>query len=166
MWGLQTWMPFKAVEVSAVGAFAALDEVTRSYFEDYQAIADAVCSIAAVDVIVPISLANLQHMHTGVCNFARAETTKGELTALAEMMSDAAPGEIRRRVALFVEQLPRARPLVHHFQLKTIIGACLAHSRSRINDLLAGRIPEPGVPGLITVLNQKRVAIATLITIT
>lgn len=146
MWGMQTWAPFKAVGVSAIGAFAALDEVTRTYFKDYQAITDAVCAIAAVDVIAPISLADLQHMLAGVCKFVRAETTEGELAALAEMMLDVPPEEIPQRIAPFVEELPRARPLVHHFKQGAAINACLGHSRSRISDLLAGRIPKPGVP--------------------
>ena len=149
MWGRETWLKFRAVNVGGVGAFCALDESIRSYFQNYAAIAEALCAITPFDSIVPISLADLTRMHVGVCEFAYAETTAGGLMILANlMMHTISLAEREARVDQVLAELPRARHQVHHFDFDVFLRASLRRSRSRLADLIAGRVPEPSTPDL------------------
>ncbi len=146
MWGHRTWMQFK--DIGPGPAFAALDEVAGQRIGNYPALVNALGSIQVLDVVPRIPLSDLQSMWQGVYNFAKADTVDGEYLTLVDMFLKPAPEQRQQNLQNFQAEIDRARQRVHVFKLDMLVRAGLARSRHRLADLIAGRIPEPGMPTL------------------
>lgn len=146
MWKRKTWMHF--FDTGPGPAFAALDEVARSRIRDYEAIAAALDGIDVVDVIPIIPRADLETMLAGARRFTRAETTEGEFLALIDMFDRPSAADRRRMQDHFLSNIDTARKRAHRFNLDTLVKASLSRTRQRFNDLITGRIPQPGYPNL------------------
>jgi hypothetical protein len=143
-WRHQTWLPFKHIGPGA--AFAALDEAARLRIQNYPAIARAIGQLEPVEVIPSIPGADLIKYWQGVCRFVQANTLEEEFLALVDMFDRLSPAARYQKQQAFRRDIDQARRQVHLFEIDTVVMAGLAHSRRRLADLLAGRVPEPGYP--------------------
>lgn len=146
MWGYHTWMQFR--DIGPGPSFAALDELARRQIKNYAAQAQALNSVAVLDVIPRIPPADLEATLQGVRNFVNAPTTEEEFLALVEMFEHPTPAERQQKLQKFRATINIARRRVHIFKLDTLVQAGLARSRRRLNALVAGHVPEPDVPEL------------------
>lgn len=147
LWRRKTWQNFTGVRPTA--AFAALDEAVWPHIESYGAIRAALHSIAPLDVLPLIPLSDLQQMLAGVQAFADARSAEQEYLALVDLFdADRSPPERDAGLSRLREEIDLARGQVHYFELERLVAASLAHSRRRIADLLAGRVPAPAYPSL------------------
>ncbi len=85
-------------------------------------------------------------MLQGVLNFARAESTEEEYLALVDMFDKPTPLERQQKRQKFRAVIDIARQQVDLFRLDTLLEAGLKRSHQRLDELIAGRIPEPGCP--------------------
>jgi len=144
MWRRETWLKFK--ELHPGSAFAALDESARERICDYPAIAEALRSITAPEVIPRIPPADLETIWQGTCAFVQAKNAEGEFMALVDIFDRSIPERRRQRLARFRAEIETARGLAHVFKIDTLVRASLARSHSRLADLIEGRVPEPSYP--------------------
>jgi hypothetical protein len=144
LWRRPTWQQLNGVHVGA--AFAAMDELARQRTQDYAAIVDAIRRIRVPNILPAIPPTDLERMHYGTCNFARAGNVDGEYLALIDLFDQPSPEEREQRRQTLGAQIDAARHLVHIFDLDTLVPAAVAHSRQRLTDLIEGRIPKPGYP--------------------
>jgi hypothetical protein len=144
MWRREVWMQLKRVHPGAT--FAAIDEAAWQRIENYPAIAQAVCSIKALNLIPRIPLTDLKRMLQGACNFVQAKNVEEEFLALVDLFDHPTPEERQETQQHFRSEIDTARDQVHFFTIDKLASAAVAHSRQRLADLLAGRIPEPGYP--------------------
>lgn len=147
MWRRETWLGFKQIQPGT--AFAALDELARQQIRDFPTVAEALCSITVPQVIVPIPPPDLEQMWQTVCAFLQAESVEAEFLTLVDFIERPLPERRRQRLARFRDEIDYARRQRQVFRLEKMVEASLRHSRSRLADLIEGRMPEPGYPGLI-----------------
>lgn len=146
MWGYSTWMHFR--DIGPGPAFAALDELARQRMQNYPAVVEALGSIQVLDIIPHIPTTDLEAYLQGVHNFTKVNTIEGEFLALLDMFLKPDPEQQRKMLQEFAANIKVARRRIRYFRLDTLIRAGLLHSRERLADLIAGRIPEPGYPAL------------------
>ncbi len=144
MWRREVWVKLKKVHPGAT--FAAIDEAAWQRIQKFPDIAEAVYAIEPLDVIPRIPLADLERMHKGACHFVWAKNVEAEFMALVDLFDTPTPAERRKKQQYLRTGLDTARRQVHFFEIDKLAKAAVAHSRRRITDLLAGRIPEPGYP--------------------
>lgn len=145
LWQQEIWQQFQNIEVDVLSAFFALDESTHLYFQGYETIVRALYAAAPVDSIVLIPLTDLIRMHICICEFVQAKTAEEGIIALLKFYRKP-QAEIQTRAASILAQLPHAREQIHHFELETVLNASISRSRSRLADLITGRIPPPSAP--------------------
>lgn len=144
MWQRETWLRF--YQIGPGPAFAALDELARQQIDDYAAIGAALDSIRLLAVVPVIPDPDLDKMLVGVRCFVQAQTLEEEYLALVELF-DRPTAEHRAEKRDHLRQnIALARRRVHYFKLASLVRAGLARTRLRIDDLLAGRVPQPALP--------------------
>lgn len=146
MWRRDTWLRFR--QVTPGSAFAALDEAAWQRIRNYQAIAEALCSIQVPDIIPRIPLADLERIHGGTCAFVRAKNIEEEYLALVDLFDRPTPEQRQEKLQRFRAEIDHARRQIHIFRMNTLIKAGLIRSRQRLTDLIEGRTPPPGLPVL------------------
>lgn len=144
MWRRETWLKFQDLHPGS--AFAALDESARARIDDYPAIAEAMQSITVREVIPAIPPADLSAIWRGACAFLQAEKAEDEFMILMDMFDRPTPERRQQRLARFRLEMEAARQLTPIFKIDALVQASLARSRSRLADLIEGRVPEPGYP--------------------
>jgi hypothetical protein len=144
MWRRDIWLQFKHLHPGT--AFAALDESARQQTQDFPAVVGALCAISMPRVIPRIPPHELLKLWRGVCNFVQAKSIEEEFMALVDMFDRPTPELRQQRRQRFRTEMSLARAQINVFQLGTLVRASLARSRSRLADLMAGRIPEPDYP--------------------
>ena len=146
LWRRETWLQFR--HVGPGPAFAALDELVYRQIQNYEVIAEALCSVELLNVIPRIPGPDLAYLLKSVCHFARAETLEEEYLALVDMFDQPTPEEREQKQQLFRANIDLARGQTNFFSVETLINASLAHSYSRLTDLIEGRVPESSYPEL------------------
>ena len=146
MWRREVWLQLKPVYPGT--SFAALDEAAMQRIQNFAAIREAVCSIKVLDVIPCIPFTDLKQMLGGTCCFVRATTIEEAFMALVDFFDKPGPEERHQKQTFLRTQLNIARRQIHVFTIDELVNAALTHSRRRLNDLIQGRIPEPGYPEL------------------
>ncbi len=144
MWRNPTWQQLNGLKIGS--AFAALDELARQQTQNYAAILEALAGIRALNVIPRIPPADLERMHRGACDFARATTVDEEYLALIDLFDHPTRQEREQRRQSLRAQIDAARQLVGIFQMETLVEAAINRTFNRVDDLLAGRLPEPDYP--------------------
>lgn len=146
LWRHETWLQFR--HIGPGPAFAALDELARQRIRNYPAIVVVFGSLQIVEVIPAIPRSDLEAFWQGAYRFVSAPDLEGEYLALVDMFDRPTPEERRQKLESFRTGIAEARCLVGYLQLDTLVNASLAHSYSRLTDLIEGRAPEPGYPRL------------------
>ena len=144
MWRRETWLQFKQLHPGT--AFAALDESARQQTQDFPALARALCTISVPHVIPRIPADDLNKLWQGVCFFVRAQNAETEFMALVDTFDRPTPAQRQLWQQRFRAEISLARAQIGVFQLETLVKASLARSRSRLADLIEGRMPEPDYP--------------------
>ncbi len=146
LWRRETWLQFKHITPGT--AFAALDEAAWQRIQNYPAIIEALCSIKVLDVVPRVPLADLERMLQGACAFVQAKNVEEEYLALVDLFDRPTPAQRRQKQRCLRTEIDMARQQVHLFKIETLVEASLTHTRHRLADLIAGRIPEPDYPVL------------------
>lgn len=146
LWRRETWLQFKDIGPGA--AFAALDELVYWQIQNYEVIAEALCSVEPLNVIPRLPGHDLAYLLKSACHFARAETLEEEYLALVDMFDQPTPEEREQKQQLFRANIDLARRQTNFFSVETLIEASLSRSYSRLTDLIEGRVPEPSYPDL------------------
>lgn len=146
MWRRETWLAFRQLHPGS--AFAALDELARQRSCDYPAVTEALRSITVVDVLPRIPVTDLKQIWQGAGAFVQAKTVEEEFMALVDTFDRPNPARRRQLQQRFRSEIDTARRLVRAFNLETLIEASLARSRSRLADLIGGRVPAPSFPDI------------------
>ncbi|HMQ52930.1 MAG TPA: zinc dependent phospholipase C family protein [Anaerolineae bacterium] len=144
MWQRETWLRF--YQIGPGPAFAALDELARQKINDYAAIGAALDTVRPVAVVPVIPYPDLEKMLVGVRHFVHAPTLEEEYLALVDMFDRPTPEHRQEKRHQLRQNIPIARRRVHYFKLATLLRAGLARTRLRIENLLAGHVPEPALP--------------------
>jgi hypothetical protein len=147
MWQHDTWAKFKDVGPGAT--FAALDETARQQLRDYPALAESLCAIEPLAVILHVPLEDLRTIWQGVCTFVRAEAVEAAYLALVDAFERPSPELRQQRQQDFQAKIELARQQIYHLNLEILVASSLARSRQRLAELIEGRAPEPGYPELI-----------------
>jgi hypothetical protein len=144
MWQRDTWLHFR--DIGPGPAFSALDEVVFQRINCYTCIVEGLHSMDVPDVIPRIPRVDLERLLQGLRCFVQGETIEAQFLALVDLFDRPNPEERRQRLENFRATIEAARQRVPIFRLDTLLAAGLSHSRRRLADLIAGRIPEPGYP--------------------
>jgi hypothetical protein len=144
MWRRETWLKFQGLHPGS--AFAALDESARARIDDYPAIGQALQSITIQEVISAIPPADLAAIWRGACAFLQAKNAEDEFMVLVDIFDRPTPERRQQRLARFRLEIEAARNLTPVFRIDTLVQASLVRSRSRLADLIEGRLPEPDYP--------------------
>ncbi len=142
----ETWLQFKDIGPGA--AFAALDELVYWQIQNYEVIAEALCSVEPLNVIPLIPGPDLAYLLNSVCRFARAVKLEEEYLALVDMFDQPTPEEREQKQQLFRANIDLARRQTNFFSVETLIEASLSRSYSGLTDLIEGHVPEPSYPNL------------------
>ncbi len=146
MWRREAWLQFK--DIGPGPTFAALDELAREQTQNYPAIVEALASLQMVELIPVIPQPDLAAFWRGVNRFVQAHTAEAEYLALVDMFDRPTSQERLAKLASFRAGIDLAHQRIHFLQFDTLVSASLSHSYSRLTDLIASRVPEPGYPDL------------------
>ncbi|MEM7344875.1 MAG: zinc dependent phospholipase C family protein [Chloroflexota bacterium] len=142
------WRPdlWEKMGVKITSAFAVADEVAWQQTQDYSAIHEVLNKLDPLNAITKISVADLEQFLQGVRVFTAAKSVEAEFDALIDMFIGKNTPHREAYRQYLRDEIEPAKEQFHLLQFERVIEVGVQHSQLRLNDLIAGRIPEAAYP--------------------
>jgi hypothetical protein len=148
LWDPAAYQRFREIGVSSLVAVSTLDEIIWPYFRDYQGICRALYTVTPLAVIPGISMADLGRMQDYLFHFTQAETAEKAMALVLKMMYSTSQADFEQRLAAYHHERSLITTQIGYLQFDRVISAGLDHSHHRLAALIAGQVPQPGLPDL------------------